>query len=302
MPLSSYRGRFAPSPTGSLHFGSLVAAVGSFLDAKQHNGSWLVRIEDLDQPRCVIGAADDILRTLEAFGLYWDETVIYQSTRTGAYAAALHQLQESTVAYPCGCTRREIADSSQQGIDGQIYPGTCRQGLPSGRSARAWRVRTGDYPVGFSDVLHGFLSQNLQQEIGDFVVKRADGLYAYQLAVVVDDAFQGITQVVRGSDLQLSTPRQIYLQRLLQLASPHYMHLPVALNSAGEKLGKQTRAPAVTTDQIVQTLYGILQFLHQQPPVELLQGSAAEVLAWAVKHWQLDRLRGAPLQASISRS
>ena len=300
MPLSSYRGRFAPSPTGPLHFGSLATAVGSYLDARHHQGSWLVRLEDLDQPRCVSGAAADILRTLEAFGLYWDEAVLAQSTRTAAYAAALQQLQAAGAVYPCACTRREIADSALHGIDGQIYPGTCSLGLSNGRSARAWRVRTDTQPVGFNDRLQGFQSQNLQPEIGDFVVKRADGLYAYQLAVVVDDAFQRITQVVRGADLLVSTPRQIYLQRLLQLAGPQYLHLPVALNQAGVKLGKQTLAPAIATDRVVETLYEVLQFLQQQPPIELLQGSLAEVLAWAATHWCLDRLTG--LQASTSRS
>jgi glutamyl-Q tRNA(Asp) synthetase len=308
----SYRGRFAPSPTGPLHFGSLVAAVGSWLDARKHNGSWLVRMEDLDTPRCVPGAADDILRTLAAFGLHSDEAVLYQSRRTAAYAEALHQLQTIGAAYPCCCTRKEIADSALHGIEGYVYPGTCRGGLAPGREAHAWRIRTDlapirPEPVGghtgfdrlspngvltFDDQLQDHISGNLEKEIGDFVVKRADGLFAYQLAVVVDDAFQGITHVVRGADLLHSTARQIHLQHLLGMPTPQYMHLPVAVNAAGEKLGKQTLAPAITTKNINAMLVAVLEFLRQQPPAELRQGSVEEILEWAVTHWQPERLRG----------
>ncbi|HEY0665566.1 MAG TPA: tRNA glutamyl-Q(34) synthetase GluQRS, partial [Gallionella sp.] len=217
MPETSYRGRFAPSPTGPLHFGSLVAAVGSYLDAKHHRGTWLVRMEDLDTPRCVPGAAEDILRTLDAFSLHSDEPVLYQSRRTAAYEEALQQLKDSGTAYPCCCTRKEIADSALHGIEGFVYPGTCRDGMAHQRSTPAWRVRTDDAPVAFEDGLQGAQSQHLERDIGDFVVKRADGLFAYQLAVVADDAFQGITHVVRGADLMHSTARQIHLQRLLGL-------------------------------------------------------------------------------------
>jgi glutamyl-Q tRNA(Asp) synthetase len=179
MPSSSeYRGRFAPSPTGPLHFGSLVAAVGSFLDAKHYHGTWLVRMEDLDEPRCVAGAADDILRTLEAFALYWDERVIVQSQRTAAYEETLHKLQVSGAVYSCSCTRREIADSALHGIDGLVYPGTCRNGIPAGREGRAWRVRTDKEVVEFDDTLRGRIAQHIESQIGDFVVKRADGLFA----------------------------------------------------------------------------------------------------------------------------
>jgi glutamyl-Q tRNA(Asp) synthetase len=324
---SNYRGRFAPSPTGSLHFGSLVAAVGSYLDAKHHQGTWLVRMEDLDSPRCVAGAADDILRTLAAFGLHSDEPVLYQSQRTAAYEAALHQLQTIGAMYPCCCTRREIADSALHGIDGQIYPGACRNGIPEGREGRAWRVRT-DYlfrhsrengnpaihnaffsnpldscfrgndgtkilvgVIEFDDALQGHITQHLENEIGDFVVKRADGLFAYQLAVVADDAFQGITHILRGADLLHSTPRQIYLQRLLGLPTPHYMHLPIVVNAQGEKLSKQTLAQAIGTNNVAATLTSVLGFLQQQPPDELRKGSVEEVLNWAIKHWQLKQLQ-----------
>lgn len=289
---SQYRGRFAPSPTGPLHFGSLVAAVGSYLDARHHNGAWLVRMEDLDVPRCMPGAAEDILRTLKAFGLHWDGEVIHQSLRTDAYDEALHRLQALGAVYPCCCTRKEIADSALHGIDGPVYPGTCRHGIPAGREGRAWRVRTGNEPIGFDDELQGRIAQHLESEIGDFVVKRADGLYAYQLAVVVDDAFQHITHIVRGCDLLASTPRQIHLQRLLGLPTPAYMHLPVAVNAQGEKLSKQTLAPAISTDDVVATLISALDFLQQQPPAELRQGSIEEVLGWAIKNWQPERLKG----------
>jgi len=291
MERSDYRGRFAPSPTGPLHFGSLVAAVGSYLDAKHHNGIWLVRMEDLDTPRCVPGAADDILRTLQAFGLHSDEPVMYQSQRTATYEEALQQLQSIHATYPCCCTRREIADSAFHGIEGPVYPGTCRNGLPDGREGRAWRVRTDDSPVRFEDELQGSIAQQLEKDIGDFVVKRADGLFAYQLAVVVDDAAQGITHVVRGADLLDSTPRQIYLQRLLKLTTPGYMHLPIAVNAAGEKLSKQTLAPAVSSDDAASTLLTVLTFLRQMPPDELRSGSVTEVLDWAIRHWQPHRLR-----------
>ncbi len=290
MSSTNYRGRFAPSPTGPLHFGSLAAAVGSYLDAKHHNGTWLVRMEDLDVPRCVPDAADGILHTLEAFGLRWDEPVIYQSRRTPAYEEALQQLQSLGAAYPCACTRKEIADSALHGIDGQIYPGTCRNGVPSGRKGRAWRVRAGDHPVGFDDALQGHISQRLESEIGDFVVKRADGLFAYQLAVVVDDAFQGITHVVRGADLLYSAPRQIYLQRLLGLPTPAYMHLPIAVNAQGEKLSKQTLAQPVGMHHAATTLFGVLVFLRQQPPVELQSDNVEQILHWAITNWQPNAL------------
>ncbi len=340
-----YRGRFAPSPTGPLHFGSLVAAVGSYLDAKHHHGTWLVRMEDLDTPRCVPGAADDILRTLEAFGLHSDEPVIYQSRRTAAYDETLHQLQASGAVYPCCCTRKEIADSALNGIEGPVYPGTCRHGIPAGREGRAWRVRT-DIPsrhsgagrnpaiqnafdlnpldsglrrnddllsmggeIEFDDALQGRIAQHLESEIGDFVVKRADGLFAYQLAVVVDDAFQGITHIVRGADLLASTPRQIHLQRLLGFPSPHYMHLPVAVNEAGEKLSKQTLAAPVDGSQAVATLLRVLEFLRQRPPANLAGSDVRTVLDWAIQNWDATKLRGVqtlpasaiPAQAGIQR-
>jgi len=263
-----------------------------------------MRIEDLDTPRTVQGAADDILRTLERFGLCWDEAVLYQSQRTAAYQDALHTLQHNNLAYLCVCSRKEIADSALHGIEGQIYPGTCRNGIATGREGRAWRVRTDctcpalpDTPdkngcVGFDDSMQGYITQQLEHEIGDFVIKRADGLFAYQLAVVVDDAFQKVTHVVRGADLLSSTPRQIYLQRLLGLFTPAYMHLPVAVNAAGEKLSKQTLATPVSANNVSATLWHVLATLGQQPPEELVTGKKEEILDWGAEHWDACKLRG----------
>jgi len=290
MERSEYRGRFAPSPTGPLHFGSLVAAVGSYLDAKHQHGRWMVRVEDLDTPRTINGAASDILGTLEAHGLLWDEDVIYQSQRTAVYQEAFHRLKENGAVYPCACSRREIADSALQRGDELIYPGTCRNGIAQGRDARAWRVRVNDTRISFNDRMQENIAQDLASEVGDFVVLRADGLFAYQLAVVVDDATQGITDVVRGSDLLYSTPRQIYLQQLLGLTTPAYMHLPVAVNAQGQKLSKQTLAQPVEKNNAASTLFNALVFLRQNPPAEIRLGTIDQMMAWAVANWQLQRL------------
>jgi len=256
-----YAGRFAPSPTGPLHFGSLVAALASWLDARAAGGRWRVRIEDLDAPRAQPGAASHILRTLEGFGLGWDGEVTYQSARTGRYATALAQLAGRT--YTCGCSRREIADSALGlAADGaQIYPGTCRAGLPPGRVARAIRLDTRGQAIEFVDRVQGRQRQDLEREVGDFVLLRADGQFAYQLAVVVDDAEQGITDVVRGADLLDSTARQVFLQRLFGYPQPRYLHVPAVVNAAGEKLSKQTGAQPVEPSAGV--LRAALAFLGQ---------------------------------------
>jgi glutamyl-Q tRNA(Asp) synthetase len=259
---SSYVGRFAPSPTGRLHPGSLVAAVASYLDAKAHRGTWLVRIEDVDEGRSVAGAAEAILELLAALGMQWDGEVVWQSRRKHLYQAASERLQGH--AYPCGCNRREIADS-RLGLapDGAaIYPGTCRNGLAPGRVARSLRVRVpaaSDDLIAFDDRLAGHVCQRLESESGDFVLKRADGFWAYQLAVVVDDAEQGVTDVVRGADLLDSTPRQIYLQRLLGVPTPRYLHVPVVRNADGEKLSKQTGAVAIAPAGADEALAVLLQ-------------------------------------------
>lgn len=264
---SSYVGRFAPSPSGPLHAGSLVAAMASYLDAKAHHGRWLLRIEDIDEARTVPGAADAILRALQLFGMQHDGAIVVQSERKTLYQSAFERLGQRT--YPCGCTRKEIADS-RLGVaaDGAaIYPGTCRHGLAAGKTARALRVRVPDIgepgeAITFEDRWLGPLTQHLATEVGDFVLKRADGFWAYQLAVVVDDADQGITHIVRGTDLLESTGRQIYLQALLGLPTPAYMHVPVVLNASGEKLSKQTGAHALDTDRPLDELLRAAHFLQ----------------------------------------
>ena len=285
-----YRGRFAPSPTGPLHFGSLVAAVGSFLDARSHGGEWLVRIDDLDPPRAVPGAAETILETLESCGMKWDGPVVYQGARTEAYHAALHRLRELGLVYACACSRREIADIAMAGAEGPVYPGTCRAGIAPGRVARAQRVNTNGARIEFDDALQGRIAHDIGRDFGDFVVYRADGVYAYQLAVVVDDAEQGITDVVRGADLLASTPRQIYLQQLLGLPRPRYAHLPVAVNAAGEKLSKQTSAAPVDAANPVPALSAALSFLGQQPPAALAQDTIKSLWDWAISNWRLSRV------------
>lgn len=285
-----YRGRFAPSPTGPLHFGSLIAAVASYLDAKANQGQWLIRIEDLDTPRSVSGASDAILHCLEQLGFEWDQDVLYQSKRTELYRACLDSLKLRDLVYPCSCSRKEIADSAIQGIDALIYPGTCRNGLVNDRLSTAWRVKTYPQIVAFDDAVQGHIEQDMARDIGDFVLKRADGLFAYQLAVVVDDAEQGITHVVRGADLLDSTPRQIYLQQLLALRTPHYLHVPVATNAAGEKLSKQTLAPAIDPNNANIGLWEALHFLGQNPPTELQNAPLVEVWSWAQSHWQVNAI------------
>jgi len=242
-----YRGRFAPSPTGDLHAGSLVAALASWLDARAHDGTWLVRIEDLDPPREQSGATRRILAALSAFGLVSDELPVFQRRRGELYQQGLDRLVDAGLVYGCACSRREIVAAQRRlGLPAHVYPGTCRSGT-GGRAVRALRVRVPDETVQFTDRACGSLSQDLPAEVGDFIVRRADGLWAYQLAVVVDDAEQGVTDVVRGADLLDNTPRQIWLQRVLALPTPRYLHVPVLTNSRGEKLSKQTGASALDT-------------------------------------------------------
>jgi glutamyl-Q tRNA(Asp) synthetase len=269
----------------------MVAAVGSFIEARHRGGEWLVRMEDLDPPREVSGAADDILRTLEAFGLHWDGEVVYQSCRHALYEAALEELKARGALYACACSRREIADSSVSGVDGLVYPGTCRAGIAEGRTPRAWRVKVDAATVEFTDVLQGRLRRDLASDFGDFVLRRADGFFAYQLAVVVvDDAAQGITEVVRGADLIESTPRQIHLQRLLDLPTPYYLHLPVVLNAQSEKLSKQTYATPLDAARPLPALLQVMRFLGQDVPVELIEGSVEDFWQWAVENWDVGRV------------
>ncbi|WP_374749748.1 tRNA glutamyl-Q(34) synthetase GluQRS [Jeongeupia sp. USM3] len=288
----AYRGRFAPSPTGDLHMGSLLAAVASYLQARRAGGEWLLRIEDLDPPRTVPGATDRILRVLDGYGFEWDGEVCHQSRRTELYMAAIERLRADGWLYGCACTRKEIAQIAHAGIDGPVYPGTCRAGLAPGREARAWRVRVGDRGMAVPDALQGWLRQDLAREVGDFVLLRADGLVAYQLAVVVDDAAQGITDVVRGADLLDSTPRQCHLQQLLGYATPAYAHIPVLVNERGEKLSKQTLAHPLVVGDAAGALVTALSLLRQSPPPALRQAKLAEVWGWAEAHWCMDALIG----------
>jgi len=291
MTANHYRGRFAPSPTGPLHFGSLIAAVGSYLEAKQHNGEWLVRIEDLDPPREVAGASTLILRTLERYGFEWDGEVWYQSRRHEAYMAALETLAQDGLSYRCGCSRKEVSEQQQRlRLPEGVYPGTCRRQQVSAHQRHAIRLLTEGQQASFNDGIQGVVEEDVEREVGDFVLRRADGLFAYQLAVVVDDAEQGITEVVRGSDLLSSTARQIVLQQSLGYPLPHYQHLPVAVNAHGQKLSKQTFAPSLNIDNPLPALWQALHFLGQQPIPELLEGDLSNLWQWALSHWHPERI------------
>jgi glutamyl-Q tRNA(Asp) synthetase len=283
-------GRFAPSPTGPLHFGSLVAAVGSYLESKSRGGLWLLRIDDLDRERCSQEAADSILRTLEAYGLSWDGEVMYQGARGDAYAYAVKELVGLELTYPCGCSRKEIADSSLQPEGGAIYPGNCRAGLPDGKSERVLRIDVSGAVIEFADAVQGDISTDLENETGDFVIRRAEGYAAYHLACVVDDAEQGVTEIVRGADLIDSTPRQIFLQQLLGLPQPRYAHLPIAVDQRGDKLSKQTLAPALDPHAPVAPLILALRFLGQDVPKEAEGGDVADLWRWALANWRADRI------------
>lgn len=292
MTAGPYRGRFAPTPSGPLHFGSLVAALGSCLEARRHGGEWLLRIEDVDPPRVVPGAADAILRTLEAFGFEWDGPVVYQSRRLAAYRDALDALQRQELVYACTCSRKRIAAAARRGVDGPVYPGHCRAQRATHPPA-ALRLRVPQMRIVFDDALQGRVACDIAAECGDFVLRRADGAYTYQLAVVVDDAAQGITHVVRGADLIASTPRQIALQRLLNLPTPGYLHLPVVLDARGDKLSKQTLAQPIDPRAPLPALLAAWAFLGQPPTgrIEVVQEfwSMARV-SWSATH--IPPLRG----------
>jgi len=261
-------GRFAPSPTGPLHLGSLVAAVGSFFHARREGGRWLVRMEDLDAPRVVPGSADEILAALRRYGLDWDGEVVFQSQRIALYEAALATLRAKGLVYDCACSRADLQRAASAPLGAEpVYPGTCRNGL-QGRPARAIRFRVSDETIAFDDMLRGRIEEHLPTGTGDFVVKRADGAFAYQLAVVVDDAAQSVTQVVRGGDLLMSTPRQIALQRALGLPTPRYAHLPLVTNPDGSKVGKRDGAlplPMLDDARVAETLAQALAILNLPP-------------------------------------
>ena len=295
-PLPRYRGRFAPSPTGPLHFGSLVAALASYCDARAAEGEWLLRIEDVDFPRRRPDAEGQILATLERYGFQWDGEIVRQSERTSRYDEALAHLRQAGRVYACTCSRREL-DAAPMGVSGErVYPGTCRGRPPPSlgdRRRHAWRVRVDAEVRMYNDRLQGAQSQNLARDVGDFVVRRSDGLFAYQLAVVVDDGEQQITDVVRGADLLSSTPRQILLQDLLGLPTPTYLHVPIAINHSGEKLSKQTRAAALA-DKPLPALLDAWRFLGQLPFAEP-PGDVPEFWQVAKTSWRATRLPPVPM-------
>lgn len=280
-----YKGRFAPSPTGSVHFGTLIAAVGSYLQAKSNHGEWLVRIEDVDTTRRVDGADADILHTLDAFGFEWQGQVIYQSSQTEYYQQALEQLISQSFVFPCLCSRKHLAK-----VNSMVYPGTCRRRLLPEKKSHALRLRTNNKSICFDDAVMGKQSQNINKQCAEFIIKRRDGLFAYQLAVVVDDALQGISEIVRGADLLDCTARQIYLQQLLGYATPTYCHLPLAIDSDGKKISKSEDAAKVDIKNREKLLYDALQFLGQQPPADLAHSTINDIWLWAVQHWKLQRV------------
>jgi len=285
---AQYIGRFAPSPSGPLHFGSLLAAVASYAQAKTRNGQWLVRIEDIDPPREQPGADKIILGALEAYGFEWDSKVSYQGQFAERHEALVHSLLESGKAYPCSCSRRDLADV-RRGPLGAIYPGTCRNGCRS--NDVAIRLRTNDEPIEFTDRLQGPQCQRLESESGDFIIQRRDGLIAYHLAVVADDFEQGITEVVRGVDLLDSTPRHIHLQNVLGFTTPEYLHIPVIENADGQKLSKLTGAKGISIRDAEATLVSALAALKQRPPADLVRQNINEIWTWALANWRPDALR-----------
>jgi len=284
-----YRGRFAPSPTGPLHFGSLIAAISSYAQAKQRRGKWLVRIEDVDLPRCNNESTTLILKALEAYGMHWDEEILYQSQRTDIYQAAMDTLLTKNMCYHCACSRKQIKENTNSN-NISIYPGTCRNGVEKSKQARSVRLRTNDAIIQFKDEIQGQFSQNIYNNVGDFIIKRTDNLFAYQLAVVVDDYEQNITEIVRGSDMLDSTPRQIFLQQCLGYSSPNYIHTPLAINIDGSKLSKQAKAPAIDLNDPRPHLVKALHFLGQQPPHELLETDVNTIWVWAIQHWSVNAI------------
>ncbi len=285
----NYRGRFAPSPTGDLHFGSMVAAVGSYLDAKAIGGEWIVRIEDVDTTRCHEEYSSSILRTLESFGFEWDGPIVYQSQRGKIYQDYFNYLRDRKLIYGCACSRKELAENPR-GIDGaNLYLGKCRNGITEDRAIRSWRIKVGNEILSFTDRIQGIQSQNLERDVGDYVIRRADGLFAYQLAVVVDDIEQGITDIIRGSDLLDSTPRQIWLYKCLnQKSFPTYAHLPLATNEKGEKLSKQTLAEPVIHHNQITVLKKVMAFLGM--PVEPEVSSISDFWKAAIDTWKTDNI------------
>jgi glutamyl-Q tRNA(Asp) synthetase len=307
---AAYRGRFAPSPTGPLHFGSLVAAVVSYLEAKTHHGEWLLRIEDIDPPREIKGIIPAQMSCLAALGFEWDGEVRYQSQNSQRYVDAIDIALSKKKAFYCSCSRSQIASAAISGKEGWVYPGTCRGNSVANALGSSIRVNTEGLDIEFEDLLQGPIFDHLAQDYGDFVIRRADQHFAYLLAVVVDDADQGITDVVRGADLLSTTSRQIALQDALGLPKISYLHFPIATNSNGEKLSKQTHAPSIhslaASSSASLLLVECLRFLRQNPPPYLEKSSVAEVWSWAIEHWEiqalaLERQRVAPLTLALAQ-
>jgi glutamyl-Q tRNA(Asp) synthetase len=286
-----YIGRFAPSPTGPLHFGSIYTALASFLQARSQQGKWLLRIDDLDTPRNSEGAADTILRTLESFGLHWDGSVYYQSDKLDDYNDILKELENHNLTYPCTCSRKELSYVHAKQSLPDIYPGICRNKQASAGSPHALRIKTDNCILSFQDDLQGLISYNLAEQHGDFILKRKDRIIAYQLAVVIDDHIQNITHVVRGSDLLDSTPKQIFLQQKLGLRTPGYMHVPIIVDGQGYKLSKQTFAQPVDLKSPDDTIFELLTLLKQNPPAKLQHAPSTELLSWAQNHWNPNPLK-----------
>jgi len=281
-----YRGRFAPSPTGPLHVGSVYTALASFLEARAARGLWFLRLDDLDPLRSRVPARDSILFLLDALGLHWDGAVLLQSQRLDAYQAALTHLSDSGLLYPCTCSRKHLEMSA-------VYPGTCRGNRPGAVSEpHALRIRVGEQGVILEDRLQGRVETCLQQTCGDFVVYRRDGVFGYHLATVVDDAYLGITDVLRGVDLLAVTPQQIYLRQMLRVPQPSHLHIPVLVDGEGFKLSKQTHAPAVSAASPSALLLSLLALLQQHPPPDLIRATPREILDWAIAHWNPERLSG----------
>ena len=290
-----YRGRFAPSPSGPLHFGSLIAATASYLQARSQQGEWFLRIDDIDEKRTVKGADQRIIQTLDQFGFEWQGKIIYQSHCKADYQDALHQLTEKKLIYACDCSRQKIRQHARQSAYGYIYPGYCRDKNHQAEEY-ALRLRTDDKPIIFNDAILGHQQQNIEQDVGDFIVRRRDTLFAYQLAIVVDDEKQGISDIIRGADLLDSTARQIYLQQQLSYTTPSYAHLPLAMHPQGGKLSKLTAAPAINSQQASRELFKALSFLGQQPPEASQHSPLDELWSWAINNWSLQKI---PAQKAI---
>ncbi|MGR9051412.1 MAG: tRNA glutamyl-Q(34) synthetase GluQRS [Gammaproteobacteria bacterium] len=285
-----YTGRFAPSPTGPLHAGSLFTALASFLDARNHDGRWLVRIDDIDEPRNVAGASNEILRTLENFGLHWDGEVYFQSRQLERYRDRLEFLKQVKLIYPCTCSRKTLAYSRTNKNRPDYYPGYCKTQTFPQNAAHAVRIRVDNETVGFEDFLHGRISEKPSERFGDFIIQRKDRIFSYQFTVVLDDDAQQVTHIVRGSDLLDSTARQLYLQRQMGLPPPVYMHVPLIVDRNGDKLSKQTLAKAVDRNHPRHVIYKMLELLRQAPPPELADCSLTEILDWGIRHWRPETL------------